>query len=338
MLGGDELEVIGDFDSEDFIRLNAAGDGRHVMVTTSEGFQLLDVQQPELTDLVVPAAAAGHVVVHGGKTVLYDDATSDTTIFDTAALGSLSGELPDAEVIPGVEAHHGVSVELEDGTLLTTVGGEAGRTGIRVLDANRAEIASNADCPGVHGEGTAEGERVVFGCENGAIIYDGGEITKVTSPDSYGRIGNAFVAEDSPLVVMDYKDDPDAEGYLLRNIALVDTEAKSLTKVALPAGVEYTFRGIARGPSAEAVLIGTDGSLHWIDPATGGVTKSLPVVDPWEGPAEWQAPHPAVKVAGDIAYITDPADSELIAVDLTTGEIVQTVTLPHVPNEIAAVS
>jgi len=338
VLGGDELEVIGDFDSEDFIRLNAAGDGRHVMVTTSEGFQLLDVQQPELTDLVVPAAAAGHVVVHGGKTVLYDDATSDTTIFDTAALGSLSGELPDAEVIPGVEAHHGVSVELEDGTLLTTVGGEAGRTGIRVLDANRAEIASNADCPGVHGEGTAEGERVVFGCENGAIIYDGGEITKVTSPDSYGRIGNAFVAEDSPLVVMDYKDDPDAEGYLLRNIALVDTEAKSLTKVALPAGVEYTFRGIARGPAAEAVLIGTDGSLHWIDPATGGVTKSLPVVDPWEGPAEWQAPHPAVKVAGDIAYITDPADSELIAVDLTTGEIVQTVTLPHVPNEIAAVS
>lgn len=338
VLGGDELEVIGDFDSEDFIRLNSAGDGRHVMVTTSEGFQLLDVQQPELTDLVVPAATAGHVVVHGGKTVLYDDATSDTTIFDTADLAQLDGTLPDAEVIPGVEAHHGVSVELEDGTLLTTVGGEAGRTGIRVLDANRAEIASNADCPGVHGEGTAEGERVVFGCENGAIIYDGGEITKVTSPDSYGRIGNAFVAEDSPHVVMDYKDDPDAEGYLLRNIALVDTEAKTLTKVALPAGVEYTFRGIARGPAAEAVLIGTDGSLHWIDPATGGITKSLPVVDPWEGPAEWQAPHPAVKVAGDIAYVTDPADSELVAVDLTTGEIVQTVKLPHVPNEIAAVS
>ncbi|GAD33820.1 hypothetical protein MTS1_01171 [Microbacterium sp. TS-1] len=338
VLGGEELEVIGDFDSEDFIRLNSAGDGRHVMVTTSEGFQLLDVQQPELTDLVVPAAAAGHVVVHGGKTVLYDDATSDTTIFDTADLAQLDGKLPDAEVIPGVEAHHGVSVELEDGTLLTTVGGEAGRTGIRVLDADGAEVASNADCPGVHGEGTAEGERVVFGCENGAIIYDGGEITKVTSPDSYGRIGNAFVAEDSPLVVMDYKDDPDAEGYLLRNIALVDTEAKSLTKVALPAGVEYTFRGIARGPAGEAVLIGTDGSLHWIDPATGGITKSLPVVDPWEGPAEWQAPHPAVKVAGDIAYVTDPADSELVAVDLTTGEIAQTVKLPHVPNEIAAVS
>lgn len=338
VLGGDDLDVIGDFASEDFIRLNTAGDDRHVMVTTSAGFQLLDVQKPELTDLLVPAATAGHVVVHGGKTVLYDDATSDTTIFETADLAALSGALPDAEVIPGVTAHHGVSVELEDGTLLTTVGGESGRTGIRVLDADRTEIAANAECPAVHGEGTAQGERVVFGCENGALIYDGGEITKVSSPDAYGRIGNAYVSESSPLVVMDYKDDPDAEGYLLRNIALVDTAAKSLTKVALPAGVEYTFRGVARGPAAEAVLIGTDGSLHWIDPATGGITKSLPVIDPWEGPAEWQAPHPAVKVAGDFAYITDPADSELVVVDLTTGEIAQTVTLPHVPNEMAAVA
>ena len=338
VLGGDELEVLGDFDSEDFIRLNSAGDGRHVMVTTSAGFQLLDVRQPELTDLVVPAATAGHVVVHGDTTVLYDDATSDTTIFDTAELASLDGSLPESEVIPGVEAHHGVSVELEDGTLLTTVGGEAGRTGIRVLDADRTEIATNADCPGVHGEGTAEGERVVFGCENGALIYDGGEITKVASPDAYGRIGNAYVSEESPLVVMDYKDDPDAEGYLLRNIALVDTASKTLEKVALPAGVEYTFRGVARGPAGEAVLIGTDGSLHWIDPATGSITKSLPVIDAWEGPAEWQAPHPAVKVAGDIAYVTNPADSEIVAVDLATGEITQTVKLPHVPNEIAAIS
>lgn len=338
VLGGEELEVLGDFESEDFIRLNSAGDGRHVMVTTSEGFQLLDVQKPELTDLLVPAATAGHVVVHGGKTVLYDDATSDTTIFDTADLAALDGSLPDAEVLPGVEAHHGVSVELEDGTLLTTVGGESGRTGIRVLDAERNEIGVNAECPGVHGEGTAEGERVVFGCENGVLIYADGEITKVSSPDAYGRIGNAYVAENSPLVVMDYKDDPDAEGYLLRNIALVDTEAETLTKVALPDGVEYTFRGVARGPAGEAVLIGTDGSLHWIDPASGEITKSLPVIDAWEGPAEWQAPHPAVKVAGDIAYVTDPANSQLVAVDLTSGEVVQTVELPQVPNEIAAVS
>lgn len=338
VLGGDDLEVLGEFDSEEFIRLNAAGDDRHVMVTTSKGFQLLDVQQPELTDLVVEAATAGHVVSHAGKTVLYDDATSDTTIFDSSALAALDGALPEAEVIPGVEAHHGVSVELEDGTLLTTVGGEAGRTGIRVLDADRTEIAASDQCPGVHGEGTAKDEAVVFGCNDGVLLYTDGEITKLTAPDAYGRSGNAYVSDDSPLIVMDYKDDPDAEGYLLHQLALVDTVAKTHTKVDLPEGIEYTYRGVGRGPAGEAVLIGTDGALHSIDAATGDVISSLPVIDAWEGPAEWQHPHPSIKVAGDIAYITDPADSEIVAVDLTTGEIVTTVKLDHVPNEIAAIA
>lgn len=338
VLDGDTLAELGQFASEDFVRLNAAGDGRHAFVTTSHGFQLLDLREPELTDLVVSAATAGHVVSHAGTTVLYDDATSDTTIFDSAELAARGDALPEATVIPGAEAHHGVSVRLEDGTLLTTVGGESGRTGIRVLDDHGHELAASAECPGVHGEGATGDESVVFGCEDGALLYSDGEITKLDSPDAYGRIGNAYVSETSPLIVMDYKDDPDAEGYLLHSIALVDTEARTLQKVALPDGVEYTFRGIARGPAEEAVMIATDGNLHTIDPATGEITASLPVIDPWEGPAEWQAPHPAVKVAGDIAYVTDPADSEIIAVDLTTGEIVATVTLDHVPNEIAAIS
>lgn len=337
VLGGDDYENLGEFDSEDFIRLNSAGDGRHVMVTTSKGFQLLDVQQPELTDLVIPAAAAGHVVSHAGRTVLYDDATSDTTIFDSAELAKATDALPQAEVIPGVTAHHGVSVELKDGTLITTVGDESGRTGIRALDEDRNEIASNDECPGVHGEGTAKDETLVFGCENGALVVKDGKISKLTSPDEYGRMGNAYVSENSPLVVMDYKDDPDAEGYLLRNITLIDTEANTLEKVALPEGVEYTYRGVGRGPDDEAVLIGTDGKLHTIDPATGEVVSSLSVVDPWEGPAEWQDPHPSVKVAGNFAYVTDPADREIVVVDLTADEIVKTVKLDHVPNEIAAV-
>ncbi|MDJ1114646.1 zinc metallochaperone AztD [Microbacterium dauci] len=337
VLDATTLEVLDTFDTEAFVRLNPAGDGRHAVVTTSEGFQFLDVQDPELTDLVVPAAAAGHVVAHAGLTVLYDDATSDTTIFDSAELAARGDSLPEPEVIDGVTAHHGVSVVLEDGSLLTTVGDESGRSGVRQTDAAGDELAVNTDCPGVHGEGTAEGETVVFGCENGALVFQDGAFTKLTSPDEYGRIGNAYVSETSPLVVMDYKDDPDAEGYLLHAIALVDTAVKTLEKVELPDGVEYTYRGVGRGPAGEAVMIATDGNLHTIDPATGEITDSLQVVDPWEGPTEWQDPHPAVKVFGDIAYVTDPADSELVAVDLTTGEIVGAVQLDEVPNEIAVV-
>ncbi|MFA4896539.1 zinc metallochaperone AztD [Microbacterium sp.] len=337
IVDGETLKVIDDLPTEDFVRLNPAGDGRHAFVTTSEGFQLLDVREPELTDHVVEAAAAGHVVRHGGKTVLYDDATSDTTVFDTDALADTDGSLPEAQVIEGVEAHHGVSVVLEDDTFVTTVGDATGRSGIRAVDAAGAEIATSAKCPGVHGEGTAKGEAVVFGCENGALVFDDGEITKLTSPDEFGRIGNAYVSENSPLVVMDYKDDPDMEGYLLTDIALVDTEAKTLDKVALPDGISYTFRGVTRVDSGDAVLIGSDGRLHVIDPATGAVTASYDAIGAWEGPSEWQQPHPAIAALGDVVYVTDAANSTIITLDAATGEILATGELPHVPNEIAVV-
>lgn len=340
VLDGTTLETVADLDSEEFTRLNPAGDGRHVMVTMSEGFQVLDTgagttDEPELTDTIFAADTPGHVVRHGGKTILYADGTSDTTIFDTDALASSDG-LPEVETIPGVEAHHGVSVVLEDGTFLTTVGNADGRNGIEVRDASGAVIASNDQCPGVHGEGTAADEAVVFGCEDGALVYRDGEIVKLDAPDQpYGRMGNAYVSESSPIVVGDYKSDPDAEGYLLDAVTLIDTIADSLEVVDLPEGVEYTFRGVARGPDDLAYIIGSDGAIHVLDPETGELTESYPVIDAWEGPIEWQDPHPAITVVDGIAYVTEPAANSIHAVDLSNGEIVATGELDVTPNEIA---
>jgi outer membrane protein assembly factor BamB len=340
VLDGSTLDTVGDFDSEEFTRLNTAGDGSHVLVTMSEGFQVLDTgaangTEPVLTDDVFAADTPGHVVRHGGKTVLYADGTSDTTIIETADFAAADG-LPESETIPGVEAHHGVSVVLEDGTFLTTVGNADGRNGIVARDAEGTELATSADCPGVHGEGTAADEAVVFGCENGALLYHDGEITKLTAPDQpYGRMGNAYVSETSPLVVGDYKNDPDAEGYLLSQVALIDTEAKTLEVVALPEGVEYTFRDVARGPGDLAYILASDGSIHVLDPATGEITDEYPVIEAWEGPAEWQDAHPAIVVSGDIAYVTEPASKAVHAVDLTTGEVLASTTLDMEPNELA---
>lgn len=340
VLDGETLDTVADFESEPFTRLNAAGDDRHVMVTMSEGFQVLDTaagttDEPELTDTVFEADTPGHVVRHADKTVLYADGTSDTTIFDTPDLASADG-LPEVETVPGVEAHHGVSVVLEDGTFLTTVGNADGRNGIVAKDADGTEIASSDQCPGVHGEGTAEDEAVVFGCENGALIYHDGEITKVDAPDQpYGRMGNAYVSETSPIIVGDYKNDVDAEGYLLSAVTLIDTEAKTLEVVDLPAGVEYTFRDIVRGPDDLAYILSSDGSIHVLDPESGEITDSFPVVEAWEGPAEWQDAHPAIVVAGNVAYVTEPAANSVHAVDLTTGEVLASTELDVTPNEIA---
>ncbi|RBY86908.1 zinc metallochaperone AztD [Blastococcus sp. TF02A-26] len=347
VLDGTTLEVVGDSEMDGFLRVNPAGDGRHVMVTTEEGFQVLDAgvwtdggtsyaADPELTDRVFEAEEAGHVVVHGDRTVLFADGTGDITSYATDDLLDAEG-LPETRTWESEEAHHGVAIELEDGTLLSTLGTEDERTGVRVLDASGEEVARNEECPGVHGEGTVAGEVAVFGCEDGVLVYDG-EFTKLTAPDAYGRTGNVFTTESSPVALGDYNSDPDAEGYVLSAVTLVDTAADRLQVVPLPEGVQYTFRDLARGPQDEAVLLGTDGNLHLLDEQTGAVLASYPVVAPWEGPEEWQDAHPALKVHDGIAYVTEPAANAVHAVDLATGAVLATGELDVTPNEIAVVT
>jgi hypothetical protein len=347
VLDGTTLELEADIEFPGFNRVNAAGDGRHVMVSTADGFQVLDTgtwanadgeyvtAEPELTDLVFDAPTPGHVVRHADKTVLYSDGTSDTFIYETDALLEDNTELPEMETISSPDAHHGVSIELEDGTFLTTIGDADGRTGVRVLDADRNEIVRNEDCPAVHGEGTTANEIVVFGCNNGVLVYDDGEFTKITAEDAYGRTGNAYVTETSPIMVGDYNSNPDSEGYELTEVALIDTVAKTQQVIDLPEGVAYTFRDVARTADDNALILGTDGALHVLDVESGEIVESFPVIEAWEGPAEWQDAHPALVVLGDTAYVTDPASNAVHAVDVATGEILATGDLPGAPIEIA---
>lgn len=350
VLDGETLELEANLALDGFNRINPAGDGRHVLVTTTEGFRVLDVgtwtegsdhhhvAKPELTDLVFEAEEAGHVVRHGNKTILFADGTGDTTIFETAALLEAGGTLPKTETVASEHAHHGVAIELEDGTLLSTLGDSESRTGIRVLDKSRTEIDRNEQCPSVHGEGAAANEVAVFGCADGVLVYDNGAITKIASPDAYGRTGNAYVSETSTIAVGDYNSNPDSEGYLLTQLVLVDTEAKTSKVVDLPAGASYTWRDVARGPNDEILVLSSDGKLYTLDERSGEVTNSLSVITAWKSPAEWQDAHPALTVLGGTAYVTEPATNSIHAVDLSTGKLATSAKLPATPNEIAVVT
>jgi len=333
------LEIVGTFPTEDFTRVNPVGDGRHILVTTSEGFQVLDTAQPALTDTVFPADAAGHVVRHDGRTVLFSDGWGETTIFDTDALVDGGGAMPEVRQYESAAPHHGVSIVLSDGTLVTSVGTADSRSGAVALephDDHYHELTRSDQCPEIHGEGTAAGEVAIFGCENGALLYKDGEFIKLDAPDEFGRMGNAYVSEESPVAIGDYKNDPDYEGYLLNNIAVIDTEAETY-EVANLGDVEFTWRGAGRGPGGMFYMLSTDGAIHEFDPATAEFTGDVfPVVAPWEGPADWQTPHPGMITAGDIAYVVDVDNERLVSVDLTTGEILaEGETLPSFPNEIA---
>ncbi|MFC4002410.1 zinc metallochaperone AztD [Prauserella oleivorans] len=332
VLDGDSLEVKADVKLGGFNRLNPAGDDRHVMVSTSDGFRVLDAGGGRLTEVAFPGAEPGHVVRHAGRTVLFSDGTGEVVSFDPHELGD--GK-PETESYKTAEPHHGVAVELAGGELLVTLGNKEERTGIMVLDRDRKEIVRNEQCPGVHGEATAQGEAVVIGCEDGVLVYRDGAITKIDSPTEYGRIGNQAGTDVSPIVLGDYKQDEDAELERPTQVSLIDTRTASLRLVDL--GTSYTFRSLARGPEGEALVLGTDGAIHVLDPAKGRVVRTIPVLGEWQEPLEWQEPRPAIFVRGGTAYVSDPGERKIHAVDLASGEKSASVTLEHAPNELSGV-
>lgn len=348
VLDASTLETVADLPLEGFNRVNEAGDGRHVLVSTEDGFTVLDAgvwaeahgdhahywaADPELTGTTFPAEKPGHVVPHDGRTALFDDGTGTITVVDSEHVADGPA---DARTLTTPSAHHGVAVELQDGTVVVSEGTEDARTGIRVLDAGGTETGRSDACPGVHGEAVAADEAVVVGCQDGVLVYRAGTITKVTSPDAYGRIGNQAGTEASPVVLGDYKSDPDAELERPTRVSLVDTVAGTLRLVDLPAS--YSFRSLGRAADGSALVLGTDGALHVIDPTTGELVRSTPVVEPWTEPDDWQQPRPTLRVLDGMAYVTDPAQRRLHVVDPATGETWKSVGLTVTPNELTGVA
>ncbi|MGA5471545.1 zinc metallochaperone AztD [Streptomyces arboris] len=333
ILDGESLKLAKTIDLPGFNRVNPAGDKDHVMVSTDSGFRVLDATDQALTDIEYKGAKPGHVVRHAAKTVLFTDGTGEVNVFDPTVLSS--GKKPSGRTYTSAKAHHGVAIELADGKLVITLGTEEKRTGALVLDRNNKEIARSEDCPGVHGEAAAKNEAVGVGCEDGILIYKDGKFTKIDSPDDYGRIGNQAGSDASPVLLGDYKSDPDAELERPTRVSLIDTEKKKLRLVDL--GTSYSFRSLARGPHGEALVLGTDGAIHVIDPDTGKIEKKIPVVGGWQEPLDWQQARPTLFVRGHVAYVSEPGKKALHAVDVETGKKITSVTLPKSTNELSGV-
>ncbi|MFL3867401.1 hypothetical protein LT966_12365 [Streptomyces griseobrunneus] len=333
ILDGESLKLAKTIDLPGFNRVNPAGDKDHVVVSTDSGFRVLDAREQALTDIEYKGAKPGHVVRHAAKTVLFTDGTGEVNVFDPTALSS--GKKPTGRTYTSATPHHGVAIELSDGRLVSTLGTEEKRTGALVLDRNDKEIARNENCPGVHGEAAAENEAVAVGCEDGILIYQDGTFTKIDSPDDYGRIGNQAGSDASPVLLGDYKTDPEAELERPTRVSLIDTEKKKLRLVDL--GTSYSFRSLARGPHGEALVLGTDGGLHVIDPDTGTIEKKIPAVGAWQEPLDWQQARPTLFVRGHVAYVSEPGRKALHAIDIETGKKIRSVTLPKSTNELSGV-
>ncbi|CAM3192643.1 zinc metallochaperone AztD [Nocardioides dubius] len=340
-------EVVGEIEMEGFLRLNQAGDGRHALVSTGRGFEVLDLgawtqahgdhghsytAQPRMTGTVFAAEQAGHAVVHADRTVLFADGTGAITTFDPHHLADGDPETTDYAT---AHAHHGVALIREDGALVATDGTEEARSSVTVRSTDGDEIARYDECPGVHGEAVAA-EVVAFGCEDGVLLLKGDEFTKVDAPDDYARIGNLAGSEQSPVLLGDYKVDPDAELERPTRISLIDTATDKLRLVDL--GASYSFRSLGRGADGEALVLGTDGGLRIIDPASGKVERTVEVTAPWREPTDWQQPRPTLSVVGDTAWVSEPKTKQVHAVDVASGRVVASWELPQVPNELLGIA
>jgi hypothetical protein len=332
VLDGETLKVAHTIALEGFNRINPAGNDTGVIVSTEAGFQVLDATAGQMTDVVYPGAEPGHVVLHGDRTILFTDGTGEVHSFDPK---DLADGKPTGRQYKTAKPHHGVAVELADGTLVVTLGTEESRSGAIALDKDGTEIARSEECPGVHGEAVARGEAVGFGCQDGVLLFKNGAFVKVKSDRAYGAVGTQVGSDASPVLLADYFVEEDAEFEAPGQFALIDTATNSLKVVPMPKGVSYSFRSLARGPQGEGLILGTDGKLHVVDPTGGKLTGAWPVVAPWKEPTDWQEPRPAVFVRGDTAYITEPAVKKVHQLDLTTGKVVGSVVLDATPNEIS---
>lgn len=327
----------------DATRLAEAGDGRHLMLTTELGFEVLDggawtethgdhghsfVGDPVITGQSFPMDGAGHVVAHAQTTALFSDAEGAVTLFTSS---SLSDE-PAVTRIELPAPHHGVAVPLDDATLLVTAGTDESRSSVVHIAADGAELARTDACPGVHGETVAANDAVLFGCADAVVVFEDGAFRSIALPDAGTSVGGPRATESSSVVLADYATGDELEP---ERVALIDLATDVVTVVDLPAG--YYYWSLARGPHDEALVLGTDGSLHVLDPATGELIASVPVLDAWSAPDDWRDPAPSVTVLEHIAYVSDPAGESIHAIDLDTLEVTISAALDVEALSVAAI-
>ncbi|MGO1183286.1 MAG: hypothetical protein ACTHZ5_09230 [Micrococcaceae bacterium] len=342
-----------------FFRLNNAGDGQHVMVTAGNEFRVYNAgvqaqahgdhfhyyeSDPGLTGATFDADYAGHVVLHNGRTTLFADGTGAISTFTSSDLAY--GE-PSVDETATEDPHHGVAIELTDGTLLTTQGTEDARSTVQHVevaeDGSTEVLAETTDCPGVHGEAAAAANEevelsdvVVFGCENGPVVFRDGDFHKVDVEPEYQRSGNLAGSEVSPIVLGDWKIDPDAEQERPTEVALINTLEDSVQTVELDSS--YWFRSLARGDDGEALVLTYNGQLNVIDEETGEVTERIDAIEAWEEQENWQQPGPILKATDGKAYVTDAANQQLVIVDLDSAEVEQRIDLDVTPVEMSVVT
>jgi hypothetical protein len=345
VVAGADLESLDRFALASRPKLQTAGDDRHVFVLQSDAGKVgvVDagtwsdahgdhshsyVTEPSLLKTSFDHGTSYHAVSDDERSVVWFDDDASFHAFDWKGLED--DEVETQRVETGA-AHHGVAAPTSDGGFLASYAEGEEAAGILVLDAEGKETGRIGGCEGLHGEAHAGQDAYAFGCSDGVLVVDDGEGDSIASPVKGAGTSTLVGAHETDLLVGNLYSETDESA--AHHLAFYDLGDKKATAVDL--GVE--FSGFARD-DGQTVALGTDGALHVVDEASGTVSETFPVVEPWVMTEEFSDPKPQVAVGGGFAYVTDPRDKSVAVFELGTGEERSRATLTDVPTSMVLVN
>jgi hypothetical protein len=289
----------------------------------------------------------GHITQHFDGVFAPNDPTSNVLARNYILAEAALLEAQPEPLVLTATSHHGAAVPTETGHIIFT-DPDPDRafgslpSGFLVLDESGAtlqtfndKLDTNASCLGMHGEAVV-GHHYIFGCDlasTGFLILTEDPATgtfsarKLPYPDA--RRSSTLAAHPAqPFAVAQYGSFPNAA--LIR----VDPEATALTLndiVGLPAnqcGIHFE-----REHGERLVVLVEDGSLHVFTPNPWATLVALNMTAPFQ--CFGAVPAPRLAVSEGFAYVSRPAQGQVVEINLETLAVTRTLDVGGTPSAVA---
>lgn len=307
-------------------------DGRFVLAGHDDGVSIVDggawavshgdhahyyATEPALLG-TVDGEHPSHLISNDGLTALWFDGSGEAVVFEEADLAD--GLVEARHVLETPAPHHGFAVPFADRFVVTAPGDEGDMPDVVTVMAPSGSVLSEHECTESHGE-TTWAHGVAVACRDGVLLLtetDGtwtGELVPYpenddTDPYGYGP-ARSWVLDapgDGETIVAPFG---------TSNILTIDGHEAASSLVELGADVAM-FGSAQHEPSALLAVLTADGSVSLLDLAGGTVAASAPGVVPAFTEGDPEQAYPWLVIAGDTAFVSDPAGTSIAEVAIDT--------------------
>ena len=311
-------------------------DGGVFLVEHGDHHDLL-VEPVSRHSLEIVEEAPIHYVNSHGWTAIFADTNGHAILINEEELTHAQGDYEPIVLEAGPQ--HGAALVISDDHVVVTTKNpddpnDPLPVGVEVwtFDGEVVYDASNASCPGMHGEAhSAHG--AVFGCVGGVLFlhahdgeYEHEFIANPSEMHESARIGSAYghYHLEHFFGSASYRGE---DGWNSDGIWLIDVAYGTMTRV-FDAGT----LAVAIGDHGETLyLLGADAMLYALDAHDGEMIASAEMVGAGE------AGRPGMIAVGEYLFITDPSDGHVLMVDGHSLEVVEEWHVGGAPSSLAFV-